>query len=95
MVENMSYFVCPACGARHEIFGSGGAQARAKELGIPFLGAIPINVQIRIHGDSGKTLACFAEPTIRAYVESISIRLVEIVVENRRRRPILPELTVL
>ncbi len=95
MIENMSYFVCPACGARHEIFGSGGAQARAKDLGIPFLGAIPINVQIRINGDSGKTLACFAEPGIRPYLESISTRLVEIVVENRRRRPILPELTVL
>ncbi len=95
MIENMSYFVCPACGARHEIFGSGGAQARAKDLGIPFLGAIPINVQIRIHGDSGKTLACFAEPAIRPYLESICTRLVEIVVENRRRRPVLPELTVL
>ncbi len=38
MVENMSFFVCPNCNARHDIFGSGGAQRRAAELGVPFLG---------------------------------------------------------
>jgi ATP-binding protein involved in chromosome partitioning len=41
MVENMSYFICPSCDARHEIFASGGARAKAEALGLPFLGAIP------------------------------------------------------
>ena len=95
MIENMSHFVCTVCGTRHEIFGSGGARARAEQLGIPFLGEIPINVQIRTHGDTGKTLECFGDSVIRPYLENISRRLVEIIVQNRRRRPVLPELTVL
>ena len=43
MVANMSYYVCPQCGHRDEIFDHGGAQAAAKELGVPFLGSIPLN----------------------------------------------------
>ena len=44
MVENMSFFLCPDCGARHDIFGSGGAAAKAAELGVPFLGEVPLNI---------------------------------------------------
>ena len=54
VVENMSYFLCPHCGERTEIFAHGGAKKMAAELGAPFLGEIPINVAIRIGGDSGK-----------------------------------------
>jgi ATP-binding protein involved in chromosome partitioning len=53
VVENMSYFICPSCAARHEIFSSGGARRMADKLGIPFLGAIPIEVGIREAGDAG------------------------------------------
>ena len=45
MVENMSDFVCPDCGKRYDIFGSGGAKRRAVELDIPFLGEVPINIR--------------------------------------------------
>ena len=44
MVENMSFFLCPNCSARHDIFGSGGAKRRAAELGVPFLGEVPISI---------------------------------------------------
>ena len=54
IVENMSHFDCPHCGARSEIFGHGGARKKADELGVPFLGEIPINLQMRINGDEGK-----------------------------------------
>src|SRR5262245_21875653 len=59
MVENMSGFVCPDCGKRYDIFGSGGAEKRAAELGIGFLGAVPIQIDIRVAGDQGNTAANF------------------------------------
>jgi len=53
MIENMSYYLCPKCGYRDELFDHGGAESAAGELGVPFLGEIPLNVKIRIHGDAG------------------------------------------
>ena len=53
LVENMSYFVCPNCAERHEIFGFGGAERAAKELDLPLLGRIPLDPEIREGGDRG------------------------------------------
>jgi ATP-binding protein involved in chromosome partitioning len=53
VIENMSGFVCPACGHREEIFKSGGGHRTADELGVPFLGDIPIDPQIVLGGDAG------------------------------------------
>ena len=53
VVENMSYFLCPQCGARSDIFGHGGARQEAKRLGVPFLGEVPLNMVIREKSDSG------------------------------------------
>jgi ATP-binding protein involved in chromosome partitioning len=53
VVENMSFFCCPACGERTEIFGHGGARAEAAKLGVPFLGEIPLLAAVRAAGDSG------------------------------------------
>jgi ATP-binding protein involved in chromosome partitioning len=53
VVENMSYFLCPSCGERTDIFGHGGAQAEAKRLGVPFLGEVPLHMTIREKSDSG------------------------------------------
>ncbi|MTH97532.1 Mrp/NBP35 family ATP-binding protein [Roseibium sp. RKSG952] len=54
IVENMSYFVCPDCGSRHDIFGHGGARAEAEKLGVPFLGEVPLTMRIRETSDSGE-----------------------------------------
>lgn len=54
VVENMSYFLCPHCGGRSEIFAHGGARHEAEKLGVPFLGEIPLTMAIREHADSGK-----------------------------------------
>jgi ATP-binding protein involved in chromosome partitioning len=54
IVENMSYFLCPKCGERSDIFGHGGAEHEAERLGLPFLGAIPLHIEIRELSDSGK-----------------------------------------
>ncbi|MEM8878567.1 MAG: Mrp/NBP35 family ATP-binding protein [Pseudomonadota bacterium] len=53
IVENMSYFLCPTCGDRSDIFGTGGAQQEAEKLGVPFLGAVPLHMAIRELSDRG------------------------------------------
>ncbi len=53
MIENMSYFLCPKCGERTNIFGHGGAEETAREKGMPFLGAIPLHMDIRTSSDAG------------------------------------------
>ena len=54
IVENMSYFVCTKCGERHEIFGHGGAKEEAARIGVPFLGEIPLDKEVRMRSDSGE-----------------------------------------
>jgi ATP-binding protein involved in chromosome partitioning len=53
VVENMSYFACPHCGERTDIFGHGGAREAAEELGLDFLGEVPLDVRVREGSDSG------------------------------------------
>ena len=66
IVENMSYFVCGHCGERENIFDSGGGSRTAKELGVPFLGEIPINTRIRIGGDQGTPIVVMDETSKHA-----------------------------
>jgi ATP-binding protein involved in chromosome partitioning len=53
VVENMSYFLCPSCGTRSDIFGHGGAHKEADRLGVPFLGEVPLHMAIRERSDAG------------------------------------------
>jgi ATP-binding protein involved in chromosome partitioning len=61
VVENMSYFACPHCGERTEIFLSGGGQRLADEIGVPLLGQVPLQARMPNLGDSG-TPVVIAEP---------------------------------
>jgi ATP-binding protein involved in chromosome partitioning len=61
IVENMSYFQCPECGTRSDIFGHGGARHEAERLGVPFLGEIPLHMSIRATSDSGNPVVA-SEP---------------------------------
>jgi ATP-binding protein involved in chromosome partitioning len=61
VVENMSYFNCPHCNGRIDVFGHGEGQQMAKNFGVPFLGEIEIDPQIRIGGDTGKPVASLGE----------------------------------
>jgi ATP-binding protein involved in chromosome partitioning len=61
IIENMSYFACPACGHEADIFGHGGAEQMASTLGVPFIGRIPIYQPIREGGDLGVPLT-ISEP---------------------------------
>jgi ATP-binding protein involved in chromosome partitioning len=53
VVENMSYFLCPECGTRSDIFSHGGARHEAERLGVPFLGEVPLHMAIRETSDAG------------------------------------------
>jgi ATP-binding protein involved in chromosome partitioning len=56
VIENMSYFLCPRCGTRSDIFGHGGARHEAQRLGVPFLGEVPLDMAIREKSDAGLPL---------------------------------------
>jgi ATP-binding protein involved in chromosome partitioning len=53
VIENMSYFLCPSCGTRSNIFGHGGARDEAGRIAVPFLGEIPLHMEIRENADGG------------------------------------------
>ena len=96
IVENMSYYVCPHCGHRDEIFSHGGAKAAAEALEVPFLGAIPLNIAIREHGDNGKPFANFTDvdPPVAAALDDFVTRLEAAILDQSRRRTPLPQLKV-
>ena len=60
IIENMSYFLCPKCSERSEVFGHGGAYDEANKLGVPFLGEVPLHMDIREASDSGKPVTVAA-----------------------------------
>jgi ATP-binding protein involved in chromosome partitioning len=61
IVENMSYFVCPHCGGRSDIFTHGGARRAAAQMGVDFLGEVPLDMAIRETSDGGRPIVV-AEP---------------------------------
>jgi ATP-binding protein involved in chromosome partitioning len=54
IIENMAHFICPDCGSSHAIFGQGGAEAEAARLSVPFLGAVPLTMELRAGSDAGQ-----------------------------------------
>ncbi len=78
MVENMSLFVCPKCGYESHIFGHGGARVQAEKLDCEFLGAIPLNMQIRQTSDLG-TPVVVADPDsdYAAIFRQMAIRIID------------------
>jgi ATP-binding protein involved in chromosome partitioning len=61
VVENMSYFLCPHCGQRSEIFSYGEGKNTAEQFGVPFLGEIPLHAHVRLYGDTGKPVVLLGE----------------------------------
>ena len=76
IVENMSTFICPQCGARSDIFGHGGARREAERLGVPFLGEVPLDITIREKSDSGSPVVATTPDSAHAqYYRDIAIRV--------------------
>ena len=68
IIENMSYFICTKCGERHEIFGHGGARDEAAKLGVPFLGAVPLHIDIRVRSDAGQPITASEPASMHAQI---------------------------
>jgi ATP-binding protein involved in chromosome partitioning len=68
IVENMSYFICPKCGERSDIFGHGGARTEAEKLGVPFLGGVPLHMDIRATSDEGRPIVASSPDSPHAQI---------------------------
>ena len=79
IVENMSYYLCPQCGHREEIFKHGGGRRTAEELRVPFLGEIPLDPKVAIGGDSGRPIVA-GEP--KSGVTEAYVRIAEAIVKT-------------
>lgn len=87
IIENMSYFVAPDTGACYDIFGHGGAQAEAARIGVPFLGEVPLTIDIREKSDSGTpVVAADPEGLAGQIYRDIALRVRE-ALEGRVERP--------
>ncbi|MBI3988882.1 MAG: Mrp/NBP35 family ATP-binding protein [candidate division NC10 bacterium] len=89
IIENMSYYICPHCGTREEIFGHGGVAKVSQALGIPFLGEIPIDRQIRIRADAGTPIVVAEpnSPSAKAYREIVERLAAQISIESYKSAP--------
>jgi ATP-binding protein involved in chromosome partitioning len=94
MVENMSGFIVPETGKRYDIFGAGGAKAKAVELGIPFLGEVPIHIGIREAGDAGRTASNFDDPAAAVHLQNLCENLVRSLASSRGQAEALPTLNI-
>jgi ATP-binding protein involved in chromosome partitioning len=66
IIENMSYFICPHCQKQSDIFAHGGGRQAADDVGTPFLGEIPLDIEIRSSGDAGKPIVLAKPDSVMA-----------------------------
>ncbi len=76
LIENMSTYVCPECGHEAHLFGHGGVAAEAEKINVPFLGALPLDLDTRLAGDGGTPIAAGDGPMAQAYA-TLAERLIK------------------
>ena len=76
LIENMSTYICPNCGHEAHIFGHGGVAAEALKLNLPFLGELPLNLEVRLAGDAGTPIAATDSPLAEPYLR-LARRLID------------------
>ena len=88
IVENMSYFLCPSCGERADIFGTGGAETEAARLNLPFLGAIPLHMEIRETSDAGTPIVASQPDSAHAKIyHAIADKILVQLARGKREAP--------
>lgn len=94
MIENMSYYLCPQCGHRAEIFSHGGCEEAAGGLGVPFLGDLPLHLTIRTNSDAGEPFDNFtrSEPYVVDAMQRVVRRVTEEVARYQTERLPLPKI---
>ena len=95
VLENMSYFLCDDCGKRHEIFSHGGAQRKAQELGVPFLGEVPLAGDIREASDAGTPISALRPESPQAQIfagiaQALAAQVSIAGMQQRRTIPLRP-----
>ncbi|KAA5540054.1 Mrp/NBP35 family ATP-binding protein [Roseiconus nitratireducens] len=96
MVENMSGFLCPDCGKTYDIFGKGGARAKAEELDLPYLGGLPIDMKLRVAGDEGRLSSLLnQDDAARAPLDAITQAIVRQLAARSVSAPTKPSLPTL
>jgi ATP-binding protein involved in chromosome partitioning len=86
IIENMASYVCPCCGVRDDVFGSGGARRAAEHLGLPFLGEIPLATQIRTSSDAGRPIVLDqTSPFAKAYLAVAEQLVAQVSIRNKQR----------
>jgi len=96
IVENMSGFLCPDNGKTYDIFGRGGARSKAEELGVPFLGELPIDIRLREAGDEGRLHEVLRDDAEAANpMKQIARSLVRHLADQAAQKPAAPSLPTL
>jgi len=92
IIENMSHFVCPSCNHEADIFGRGGGEEMANQLGVAFIGRIPLYQPIREGGDSGMPLMMSdpGSPAARAFMAAAERVAAEISIASYKQRAAIP-----
>ncbi|MEP3279135.1 MAG: iron-sulfur cluster carrier protein ApbC [Stappiaceae bacterium] len=96
IIENMSYFQCPSCGERSDIFGHGGARSEAERLGVTFLGEIPLHMDIRRNSDGGTPVVVSEPEGAHAVIyKEIAAKTAErMAAENDQMSGQMPKITI-
>ena len=95
MVENMSGFICPGCEQRYDIFGHGGAKTKALELDVPFLGEIPLNMQLQQQSDRGNISDSLQDLVCATAMNQIACNLVHSLSKRAAETPLKVTLPVI
>ena len=82
IIENMSYFLCNKCNTKHEIFGHGGAKKEAIKLGVPFLGEIPLDIDLRSNSDEGKPIFIKSPEN---YISTLYLDIAKKIIKNVKK----------
>jgi len=95
IVENMSYFLCPSCGSRSDIFGYGGARKEAERQGVPFLGEVPLHMTIRVKSDSGMPVVATEPDGVHAKIyRDIAAKVLEQIKGGAAAGRIAPKIVI-
>ncbi len=96
LIENMSTFICPECGEQSDIFGHGGAKKEAENLGVPFLGEIPLHIDIRTNSDGGTPVTVSAPdgPHATIYKEIAAAVIERLEVETTQSAARTPKIVI-
>ncbi len=97
IIENMSYYECPSCGHRENIFDTGGGQRAADRYEVPFLGSIPLDIKIRIGGDQGEPIVVGEpeSPVAMAFCEAARNTALQVAIHNSSAPFSIPELKII